>query len=84
MSLLWQAGLYITDTPFTFDLLRDHDAMDKVLAEAKPKWKPGTAHGYHPVSFGPYANALIRRIDPKGRSVGKFFDEEVRQPFGKL
>lgn len=76
-----EAGLYITDEPLSFDLLKDHKAMDKNLAESSLKWKPGTNRGYHGLTIGLYMDALIRRVDPKKRTVGRFFDEEVNKPF---
>lgn len=58
----------MTDEPFAFDLLRDHEALDKVLAEATLKLEPGTKHEYHGIAFGFYVDSLIRRVDPKRRS----------------
>lgn len=78
-----QAGLAATDTPLSYEVLKDHDAMDRILAETKPMWEPGTNYGYHGITFGLYVDALIRRTDPKKRTVGQFFDEEVSKPFGK-
>lgn len=78
-----QAGLAVLIEPMTFDLMNNKSAMDKVLAETEAAWEPGTAHGYHTLSIGPYVDALVRRADPKKRSIGKFFHEEVSKPFGK-
>ncbi|XP_071852274.1 beta-lactamase domain-containing protein 2-like [Apostichopus japonicus] len=77
-----EAGLAVLNEPMTFDLMNNKSAMDKVLAETEPAWEPGTAHGYHTLSIGPYVDALVRRADPKKRSIGKFFHEEVSKPFG--
>ncbi|CAF4436386.1 unnamed protein product, partial [Didymodactylos carnosus] len=41
--------------------------MTDLLAKQKPFWEPGTAHGYHAVTFGWLAGELIRRVDPKKR-----------------
>src|SRR5262249_24178382 len=40
---------------------------------------PGTV-GYHPLTFGWLVGELVRRID--GRSLGRFFREEVATPLG--
>ncbi|KAJ8049424.1 Beta-lactamase domain-containing protein 2 [Holothuria leucospilota] len=77
-----EAGLAATNTPLSYEVLKDHDAMDRILAETKPMWEPGTNYGYHGITFGLYVDALIRRTDPKKRTVGQFFDEEVSKPFG--
>ncbi|KAJ8049436.1 Beta-lactamase domain-containing protein 2 [Holothuria leucospilota] len=79
--LAHEAGLYVTDEPFTFDLLRNHKSLDKALAEATLKWEPGTKRGYHGLTIGPYIDALVRRIDPKNQTVGQFFYQEVSKPF---
>lgn len=67
----------------TFDILRDTEALDRALALSEPLWEPGTAHGYHAVSIGLFASALVRRVDPKNRTLGQFFAEEVADVFGE-
>ncbi|CAF4668267.1 unnamed protein product, partial [Didymodactylos carnosus] len=54
--------------------------MTDLLAKQKPFWEPGTAHGYHAVTFGWLAGELIRRVDPKKRSVGEFVLNEIAKP----
>ncbi|KAJ8049426.1 Beta-lactamase domain-containing protein 2 [Holothuria leucospilota] len=76
-----EAGLLATDSPLSYEILTNYTALDKILAETKPKWEPGTRHGYHGITFGPYVDAIVRRVDPEKRSIGKFFDEEVSKPF---
>lgn len=44
----------------------------------------GTAQGYHTLTYGLYADQLVRRVDPKHRSLGDFFQQEIAQPFGKI
>src|SRR5262249_16013083 len=53
--------------------------MCSALAEAAPCIPPGTV-GYHPLTFGCLVGELVRRID--GRSLGRFFREEVATPLG--
>jgi CubicO group peptidase (beta-lactamase class C family) len=52
------------------------------LAAQAPLWEPGTAHGYHAVTFGWLAGELVRRVDPKGRSLGGFVADEIVAPLG--
>jgi CubicO group peptidase (beta-lactamase class C family) len=52
------------------------------LARQRPAWEPGTRQGYHALSLGWYEGELIRRVDPGGRSLGRFFAEEIAQPLG--
>lgn len=83
MVLSTQAGLPLFPEPIRYDLLRDNAKLGAMFAAASPCWEPGTAHGYHAVSIGPLTSELLRRVDPKGRTLGKFFDEEIAKPFGK-
>ncbi len=50
------------------------------LAAQSPLWEPGTAHGYHAVTFGWLVGEVIRRAS--GRSVGAYLAEEVAGPLG--
>jgi CubicO group peptidase (beta-lactamase class C family) len=50
------------------------------LAAQAPEWEPGTAAGYHALTFGFLVGELVRRIT--GRSLGAFFAEEVAEPLG--
>ena len=80
--LSYQAGLAVVSPPLT---LRDYVDPSKVstkLAAQAPAWDPGTRHGYHPWGLGPYLSELIRRIDPAGRTLGRFFAEEIATPLG--
>lgn len=47
-----------------------------------PLWEPGTKHGYHPWTLGTMIGELLTRIDPKHRTVGEFFADEVAGPLG--
>ncbi len=53
--------------------------VDAFAAEA-PWWTPGTAHGYHTLSFGHLNGEVVRRVD--GRDLGAFFREEIAGPLG--
>ena len=75
-----QAGLPAIDEPLTIEKLADLDRMAEILANQKPAWEPGQEHGYHGLSLGWYEGELIRRVDPKKRSLGPFFRDEVAKP----
>ena len=62
------------DEPATFEDVLDWDHMVGRLAAQAPIWEPGTAHGYHAVTFGWLAGELVRRVDPAGpqRSVASW------------
>lgn len=55
-------------------------AMTHTLEGQKPEWIPGTAHGYHAITYGWLIGEIIRRIDPKKRSFGQFIKDELIIP----
>ena len=58
----------------------DFDYVAKRLADETPFWEPGTAHGYHMITFGWTVGELIRRVS--GTSLGQFFKDEIATPYG--
>ncbi len=80
--LAHQAGLVSVDQQLDAQQLADHDLIAKILAKQKPLWQPGTKHGYHTLTLGWYQSELIRRIDPRHRSLGAFFQDEIATPLG--
>ena len=75
-----RAGLPAVRKPLPADALFDWELMTGALAEQEPWWEPGTKHGYHALTFGYLVGEVVRRID--GRSLGRFFKEEVAEPLG--
>jgi CubicO group peptidase (beta-lactamase class C family) len=80
--LAHQAGVCAIDTPMTLELLSDPDALADVLARQRPAWEPGTRHGYHAFSLGLYQSELLRRADPRHRTLGVFFKDEIANKLG--
>uniref|UniRef100_A0AC34FD90 Beta-lactamase-related domain-containing protein n=1 Tax=Panagrolaimus sp. ES5 TaxID=591445 RepID=A0AC34FD90_9BILA len=72
------SGLAYFDTPIMEADARDWKRMAKIIENEKPKWKPGTAVGYHAITFGWICDQIIRRIDPQQRSLTQFFNDEIR------
>jgi CubicO group peptidase (beta-lactamase class C family) len=75
-----QAGLFALDEPLDRDLVANLDRLATVLARQKPAWAPGTRQGYHAVTLGFYQNEILRRLDPRHRSLGQFFQDEIATP----
>ncbi|HEX6164954.1 MAG TPA: serine hydrolase domain-containing protein [Vicinamibacterales bacterium] len=80
--LAHQAGLFAIDEPVDRSTVADLDRLAVILARQKPAWEPGTRQGYHAITLGFYQGELLRRIDPKHRSLGKFFQDEIATPLG--
>ncbi|XP_077864935.1 beta-lactamase domain-containing protein 2-like [Saccoglossus kowalevskii] len=76
-----EAGLPVLSQPVTIEILRDRELLLKVLAESVPLWEPGTTHGYHVISYGWLLSGLLQHADPKRRTIGQFFREEIAKPF---
>ncbi|MDQ2627646.1 MAG: beta-lactamase family protein [Actinomycetota bacterium] len=62
--------------------IADPERLAPILAAQKPRWAPGTRHGYHAITLGWYESELIRRTDPAGRTIGRFFADEIAAPLG--
>jgi CubicO group peptidase (beta-lactamase class C family) len=77
-----QAGLPALDAPLRLADLADPDRLSAVLAAQAPAWPPGTRHGYHTITLGWYESELVRHADPAGRTLGRFFADEVAAPLG--
>ncbi len=56
------------------------DEIVRRLAGATPRWTPGTAVGYHGITFGWLTGELVRRVT--GRTTGALLREEVAGPLG--
>lgn len=78
--LAHQAGLFAFHEKVDRDIIADLDRFAIVLARQKPEWEPGTRQAYHALSLGFYENELMRRIDPKHRSLGQVFQDEIATP----
>lgn len=75
-----QAGLAAISPPLTLAEIADPEKLSMRIAAQVPAWPPGTRHGYHAVTLGWYQSELIRKVDPLGRTLGRFFAEEVAAP----
>ena len=80
--LAHQAGLFALDERIGRDVVADLDRLAAVLARQTPAWEPGARQAYHAVTLGYYQGELIRRIDPKHRTIGQFFHDELATPLG--
>ena len=73
--LTHQEGLPAFDRPISADEASDPAAMAAQLAGQRPEWEPGTAHGYHAITFGWLAGEIVRRHT--GQTVGEFVRAEI-------
>ncbi|HET9972420.1 MAG TPA: serine hydrolase domain-containing protein [Streptosporangiaceae bacterium] len=75
-----QAGLPYLDRQLSREEVLDGSRIVEVLQQQAPVWEPGNAHGYHALTYGWLAGALIRKAT--GQRLGQVFAEEVAGPLG--
>jgi CubicO group peptidase (beta-lactamase class C family) len=68
-------------TPIGVQEMLDSEGMAALLADQVPETDPrGAGFIYHGLTYGWLCDALVRCVD--GRSVGRFFAQEVAEPLG--
>lgn len=78
--LTHQAGLPTLDQPISrADAIAWYPMVD-ALAAQRPSWEPGTAHGYHGLTYGWLVGEVVRRVS--GRTIGTYLAEEIAAPLG--
>lgn len=75
MLLQHQAGLCALDSP---PPVEDREAVVSALAAQTPAWKPGTAQGYHPRTYGFLLDELMHRLT--GASIGRYWRSLFGEP----
>lgn len=80
MLLDHQAGVPVVDDPPSLAEVLEVEPIVEALAAQAPLWEPGTAHGYHAITYGWLVGEVVRRVD--GRTLGRFFAEEIAGPLG--
>jgi CubicO group peptidase (beta-lactamase class C family) len=78
--LTHSAGLNRLRDPLPPGGVYDWATVTAALAAEAPHWEPGTAHGYHTLSFGHLVGEIVRRVD--GRDLGTYVREELADPLG--
>lgn len=74
------SGVSGWEQPVTIDDVYDWDKSTAMLAAQAPWWEPGTASGYHALTYGHLIGEVIRRIT--GQRLGEFFAAQVAGPLG--
>jgi CubicO group peptidase (beta-lactamase class C family) len=75
-----QAGLCGFEEPMDPADWFNWDLIAGKLAAMAPLFPPGSASGYHPVTFGYLAGEIFRRVD--GRTMGRALREDLAEPLG--
>ena len=77
MLLSHQAGICGSNAESVEDYY-DQKIMAEELAQMAPIWEPGTASGYHSMTYGWLTSELIIRIT--GKTLGNYFKDEIGDP----
>lgn len=75
-----QVGLPVIDEQLTLAEVLDIDPVVEALAAQAPLWEPGSAHGYHALTYGWLVGEVIRRVT--GRSIDDVVADELAGPLG--
>lgn len=75
-----QAGLPGFADPVDPEIWMHPAECAKALAALAPLWPPGSAHGYHPLSWGYLVGEIVQRIT--GQSLGTRLREMLCEPVG--
>jgi CubicO group peptidase (beta-lactamase class C family) len=80
MVLSHRSGVIGPQQRMSPDEVLDWDHVCSALAASAPWWTPGTAQGYHMVTFGFILGEVIKRVT--GQTVGEILRAEIAEPFG--
>ena len=67
------------------DILTDkikENAIGKVIEDQVYVYEPGTRRDYHFFTRGWIANEIVRRVDPKGQTIGEILRNSISEPLG--
>ena len=76
--LTHSCGLPVVAEPVPVEEFEDQAAIAARLAGQAPLWEPGSAHGYHALTYGFLVGEVIRRVT--GKSVGELVAAEIAGP----
>ena len=74
------SGLSGWAQPVQPDDIYNWDKAIAMLSAQEPWWEPGTASGYHLLSYNHLVGELVRRVS--GMPMADFFDKEIGGPLG--
>jgi CubicO group peptidase (beta-lactamase class C family) len=80
MVLGHRSGVIGPRAPLHWTEAADWDRVCGDIAAAEPWWEPGTAQGYHVVTFGFILGEMVRRVT--GRTIGQYLRTEIAEPLG--
>lgn len=74
------AGLPTVDRRLSPAEVFEWEPVCEALAAQQPLWEPGTAFGYHALTYGWLVGEVFRRAS--GQTIGRFVAEQISGPLG--
>ena len=74
------SGVSGWDQPITAEDVYDWEKSTAALAAQAPWWEPGTASGYHALTYGHLVGEILRRVT--GTTLKDFVRDEIAGPLG--
>ena len=75
-----KSGLVLLDRSVYVSELDDYAGLSPLLENSTPLWEPGSLSGYCAATIGLFEQQLVQRLDPQGRTMGQYFQEEIAGP----
>jgi CubicO group peptidase (beta-lactamase class C family) len=75
-----QAGLHAVRQPHSIDYVADWDGYVDWLAAQPPAWEPGTATGYHALTYAWIVGAIVQGAG--GRHIKDVIRDDIAEPLG--
>jgi CubicO group peptidase (beta-lactamase class C family) len=75
-----QAGLHAVRQPHSIAFVEDWDGYVRWIAEQTPAWEPGTATGYHALTYAWIVGGIVQGAS--GRHIKDIIREEIAAPLG--
>jgi CubicO group peptidase (beta-lactamase class C family) len=75
-----QAGLHAVRQPHTAASVCDWDGYIEYIADGTPGWEPGTATGYHALTYAWVVGGIVQFAS--GRHIKDVIREEIAEPLG--
>jgi CubicO group peptidase (beta-lactamase class C family) len=75
-----QGGLHAVPQPYTLEFVTDWDAGLRWIEEGKPAWEPGTATGYHALTYAWVVGGIVQHAS--GRHIKDVIAEDIAAPLG--
>ncbi|CEF70754.1 Beta-lactamase-related domain and Beta-lactamase/transpeptidase-like domain-containing protein [Strongyloides ratti] len=79
--LTHMAGIPYLEKEISLEIGSNEEEIARIIENSTPIWPPGYTSGYHGLTFGWIINEIVKRTDPKKRSLHTFFKDEIAIPY---